>query len=609
MRKTFTGLVLRPHQKETALVRLCEKKLHAPCRYFRILKKSLDARDKSDIRWVYSVECGTEPYVPAPRVFERVQGRPRVVIAGAGPAGLFCALRLLDYGFEPVIFERGKKVEERAADVEKFCATGVLDPDSNVQFGEGGAGAFSDGKLNTQTNDARNRDVLETFVRFGAPEEVAYLGKPHVGSDRLKQVVAAMRREIEARGGSFRFGEQITDVRIRDGRIHEIVTGSGVFPCETLVLAIGHSARDTFEMLLSRGFVMQQKEFAVGVRIEHLQSAIGRAQYGTGYAALPAADYKLVSHASERAVFTFCMCPGGVVIPAASEEGGVVTNGMSDFARAGRNANSALVVQVFRSDFGSEHPLAGVQFQRKLERAAFAAAGVPVWISGAEFSCFSRPCSSFCCKFSRQTAAPSPPCPGGVLRFFTIKRPLKTVLVHNYLPRTKGFIPDAISFSLLRNLLRQQYFYRAKRGILQMDLRQSAADGYAYGFRRPERHQSSRTRKIGHVSASGMFFHISARLAQRGEEQNVNRFRVGVRALYCGKVIGKFVLFHMGGGYIERLKVVSRAFIRLAQFPAVRSAGGKQERNAYQSGDKNNLFLHNSSALQLLHISPPLTSK
>ena len=375
MRKTFTGLVLRPHQKETALVRLCEKKLHAPCRYFRILKKSLDARDKSDIRWVYSVECGTEPYVPAPRVFERVQGRPRVVIAGAGPAGLFCALRLLDYGFEPVIFERGKKVEERAADVEKFCATGVLDPDSNVQFGEGGAGAFSDGKLNTQTNDARNRDVLETFVRFGAPEEVAYLGKPHVGSDRLKQVVAAMRREIEARGGSFRFGEQITDVRIRDGRIHEIVTGSGVFPCETLVLAIGHSARDTFEMLLSRGFVMQQKEFAVGVRIEHLQSTIGRAQYGTGYAALPAADYKLVSHASERAVFTFCMCPGGVVIPAASEEGGVVTNGMSDYARAERNANSALVVQVRREDFGGDHPLAGVQFQRKLERAAFRAAG------------------------------------------------------------------------------------------------------------------------------------------------------------------------------------------------------------------------------------------
>lgn len=375
MRKTLTGLILRPHQKESALIKLCEKKLHAPCRYFKILKKSLDARDKSDIRWVYSVECGTEPPASVPRVFRQVKGKPRVVIAGAGPAGLFCALRLIDHGVAPVILERGKRVEERAEDIRKFTQTGVLDPDSNVQFGEGGAGAFSDGKLNTQTNDVRNRDVLDAFVRFGAPEEVGYLGKPHVGSDNLKRVVANIRAYIQEHGGEFRFSEQLTDVRIRDGRLAEIVTTRGSEPCDELVLAVGHSARDTFEMLLSRGFVIEQKEFAVGVRMEHLQEKIGRAQYGAGYAALPPADYKLVSHASDRGVFTFCMCPGGVVIPAASEEGGVVTNGMSDFARAGRNANSALVVQVFRSDFGSEHPLAGVQFQRKLERAAFAAAG------------------------------------------------------------------------------------------------------------------------------------------------------------------------------------------------------------------------------------------
>ena len=375
MKRTFSGLVLRPHQKESALIKVCERKLRAPCKYFKIVKKSLDARDKSDIKWVYTVECGAEAYTPPPRVFPKVKGEHKVVIAGTGPAGLFCALRLLDYGIRPVLLERGKPVEERARDVQRFIETGVLDASSNIQFGEGGAGAFSDGKLNTQTNDARNRDVLETFVRFGAPAEVAYLGKPHVGSDNLKKVVANIRRHILAEGGQVRFSTQLEDIALRDGALSFFTANGQREECEALVLAVGHSARDTFEMLLSRGFAMQQKEFAVGVRIEHLQAAIGRAQYGAGYAALPPADYKLVSHASERAVFTFCMCPGGVVVPAASEEGGVVVNGMSDFARDGRNANSALVVQVRREDFGSDHPLAGVAFQRKLERAAYRAAG------------------------------------------------------------------------------------------------------------------------------------------------------------------------------------------------------------------------------------------
>lgn len=375
MRKTFSGLTLRPHQKESSLVKLCEKKLHAPCRYFKILKKSLDARDKADIRWVYTVECGTEAFTPPPRVFEQVKTAPRVVIVGAGPAGLFCALRLLDHGVRPVVLERGKRVEERVEDVRRFSETGVLDPSSNIQFGEGGAGAFSDGKLNTQTNSPLNRDVLETFVRFGAPQEVGYLGKPHVGSDNLKKVVANMREYILSQGGEFRFSTALTDLKIQDGKLRSFTTGGQEEGCDALVLAVGHSARDTFETLLSRGFCMEQKEFAVGVRIEHLQSAISRAQYGSGYEALPPADYKLVSHASDRAVFTFCMCPGGVVVPAASEEGGVAVNGMSDYARAGRNANSALVVQVRKADFGGDHPLAGVAFQRKLERAAFAAAG------------------------------------------------------------------------------------------------------------------------------------------------------------------------------------------------------------------------------------------
>lgn len=375
MRKVFSGLTLRPYQKENSLIRVCEKKLHAPCRYFRILKKSLDARDKADIKWVYTVECGTEEYTPPPRTFEQVRRAPRVVIVGAGSAGLFCALRLLDHGVRPVILERGKRVEERAQDVKAFSETGILDPASNIQFGEGGAGAFSDGKLNTQTNSPLNRDVLDTFVRFGAPAEVGYLGKPHVGSDHLKKVVANIRQYILSRGGEFRFSTKLEDVCVKNGALVSFTANGQTEACDALVLAVGHSARDTFEMLLGRGLVMQQKEFAVGVRIEHLQAAIGRAQYGPGYAALPPADYKLVSHASERAVFTFCMCPGGVVVPAASEEGGVVVNGMSDFARDGKNANSALVVQVRREDFGSDHPLAGVAFQRKLERAAFSAAG------------------------------------------------------------------------------------------------------------------------------------------------------------------------------------------------------------------------------------------
>ncbi len=373
---TLNNLKLRPAQSEQELIRLCEKKLRAPCKYFRILKKSLDARDKSDIRWVYTVECSAKPQSSRPIKYEKVtRPAPPGNIAGAGPAGLFCAVRLIRHGLKPVILERGKRVEERVKDVEDFFSTGVLNTQSNVQFGEGGAGTFSDGKLYTQTNSPLHREILQTFVEFGAPQEIEYLGKPHIGTDKLRTVVANMRNYILVHGGEIRYGATLTDVELKNGALSAIKVNGVREEAKLLVLAVGHSARDTFEMLLSRGFAMEQKEFAVGVRIEHLQSSIGKAQYGDGYLGLPPADYKLVSHASERAVFTFCMCPGGTVVPSASEEGGVVVNGMSNYLRDGRNANSALVAQVRKADFGSDSPLAGVAFQRRIERAAYSAAG------------------------------------------------------------------------------------------------------------------------------------------------------------------------------------------------------------------------------------------
>lgn len=386
---TLSDIKLSLGQSEKELYALAQKKLKGKVGYFRILKKSLDARDKKNIRYIYTIEFSKEDRKQTEKVLEKLPKNkiPQhpVAVVGSGPAGLFCALRLLARGIKPLIIERGAPVEEREEIIQRFFDTKFLDTQTNIQFGEGGAGTFSDGKLNTQTHSPLQNEVLETFVRFGAPQEIAYLNKPHLGSDNLKKIVKNIREYILSQGGEIRFHTLMEDLYIENGEIKEIAlrnlsAKNGEFaveriPVSALTLAVGHSARDTFEKLCKHGICLRQKDFAVGVRIEHLQSEIGFAQYGEAYKRLPSADYKLVSHASDRACFTFCMCPGGYVMPSSSELGGVVVNGMSNYARDGENANSALIAQVSKADFGSEDPLAGVEFQRNLERKAFVAGG------------------------------------------------------------------------------------------------------------------------------------------------------------------------------------------------------------------------------------------
>lgn len=378
--KRLDNIKLRIGESENNLLKIAQKQLKKPVKFFEILKKSLDARDKDNIFWVYSIAFSDEPERENPPSFEILTNPPRVAIVGSGPAGLMCALRLIEHGVLPVIFERGEAVEERKATIEKFFGERVLNADSNVQFGEGGAGAFSDGKLNTQTRDGFNRDVLKYFARFGAPEEILYLNKPHVGSDKLFDILLNFRRYIIEKGGKYIFNTQLKAIKQDLGKLRSLVfrnvkTGEeSEFIADCAVLAIGHSARDTFKMLSESGIKMLPRDFAVGVRIEHLASEIGFSQYGKNYKLLPAADYKLVSHAHERTVFTFCMCPGGVVIPAASEHGGVVVNGMSNYARDGKNSNSALMVQMKAEDFGCGL-FDGMNFQREIERKAFEAGG------------------------------------------------------------------------------------------------------------------------------------------------------------------------------------------------------------------------------------------
>ena len=341
---------------------------------WRIAKKSVDARHKNDIKIVYTIDVytGDEPQKPS---YKRVNAKS-VIIVGAGPAGLTAALDLTRHGVKVEVFERGQSVERREMTVKAFLNGGELDENTNVQFGEGGAGAFSDGKLNTGVNSTEIKYVLEDLVSFGAPEDILYLSKPHIGSDRLPEVVKNMREEIIRLGGSFRFCEKVNSLVVKNGAVSGVVTDKGEYHADKVVLAIGHSSRDTFSYLFKAGFAIESKEFAVGFRIEQLQEVINKDRYGEHYndKKLPVADYKLVSHASERAVFTFCMCPGGVVLPSASERGMLVVNGMSNYARSGKNANSAVVCQVKKDDFGSS-PMAGIDFQRSMERLAFEAAG------------------------------------------------------------------------------------------------------------------------------------------------------------------------------------------------------------------------------------------
>ncbi|MBD5632489.1 MAG: FAD-binding protein [Clostridia bacterium] len=378
--KRLDNVKLNISEREDKLVDIARKNLGREVKYFKILRKSLDARDKNNLFWVYSIAFSAENEKEAPKQFEKLKNPPKVAVIGSGPAGLFCAVRLIEHGFRPVIIERGEPVEERRATCDNFFNGKSLNENSNVQFGEGGAGTFSDGKLNTQTHDGLNKDVLEIFNRFGAPKEILYLNKPHIGSDKLYSVLQNIRKFVIDNGGSYLFNTNFCGFTQKSGKISSIIVENvktsqkSELDFDCVVLAIGHSARDTFTYLAEKGVAMEARDFAIGVRIEHLASKIGLAQYGKNYNLLPAADYKLVSHAHARTVFTFCMCPGGVVIPAASEHGGVVTNGMSLYARDGENSNAALMVQMRKEDFG-EGLFAGMQFQREIERRAFEAGG------------------------------------------------------------------------------------------------------------------------------------------------------------------------------------------------------------------------------------------
>lgn len=400
-------------QEKELVIEAAAKSLHIKkeniTRLF-IDKKSLDARKKDQINFVYRIYMVTDginekktlsrygkndvKYIEGNNIdiienneilYETPKANnEKIIVVGMGPAGMFAALELAEAGMKPVVIERGSDVDTRQNKVESFWNGGKLDTECNVQFGEGGAGTFSDGKLNTMVKDKSgyNKKVLKTFVRYGAPEEILYLQKPHIGTDKLRGVVKAIRNRITELGGKVLFDTKLENVIYDENGLTEIeITDGRKIKCDKLILATGHSARDTFYMLNDRGVDMEAKPFAVGVRVEHPQEIIGMNQYGELYKSLPVADYKLTyTTKSGRGVYSFCMCPGGYVVNASSENGRLAVNGMSNYLRDSANANSAIVVTISPSDFGGDSPLSGIEFQRKWEEAAYNAAGgmIPV---------------------------------------------------------------------------------------------------------------------------------------------------------------------------------------------------------------------------------------
>jgi len=371
---------------------------------FTITKRAIDSRKKRQmIYFVYSVDVEVENEedviknktvqgnlehhrikIKEPYTYEipnvdssKVKSRP--IVIGAGPSGMFSALLLAKAGLKPIIIERGGDIDSRISDVDRFLASGKLNTESNIQFGEGGAGTFSDGKLNTLITNPRIKYVFDTFVDAGAPDDILWDAKPHIGTDKIRNMTKNIRKETEELGGEFRFNTKLTDIKITKNKVVGItVNEDEEIKTDTLVLAIGYSARDTYKMLFDKKLDIEQKSFSIGVRIEHRAEMINRAQYDEFYdnKKLGTAKYKLVNHSKDnRTVYTFCMCPGGYIMPSTAQEGCVVTNGMSKYAQDGENSNSALLVNVGSEDFGSDHPLAGMEFQEKLERKAFEAGG------------------------------------------------------------------------------------------------------------------------------------------------------------------------------------------------------------------------------------------
>lgn len=401
---------------------------------YKIIKKSIDARDKNDIFYNYALIVFLKDDFKVSKLLKNknaslieqeqkqktvlhndLKAHNRPVIIGAGPAGLFCALTLIENGVKPIIVEQGKTVEERQKDVELFLKERILNTCSNVQFGEGGAGTFSDGKLTTNLHSPLCRDVIDTFVKFGAPEEISYINKPHIGTDNLVKIVANIRKYIENNGGKFMFGTKAVDFEIENNQVKSVIvtkmqehknkysnshndeicnivtekpqehiihssrnnTKDRIkIETDAVVLAIGHSSRDMFKKLYEKHVEMEKKNFSVGVRIEHKQQMINESQYGKNpKLKLPPAEYKLAYHGEDRSCYTFCMCPGGTVMASSSEEGTIVTNGMSTFARDGENANSAVLVNITPEDFKGDSPLEGMYFQQELEEKAFKLGG------------------------------------------------------------------------------------------------------------------------------------------------------------------------------------------------------------------------------------------